>query len=172
MVVLVMGVEGSGKTTVGRALAARLHCDFVDGDDYQPAENVKKMSAGIGLTDEDRAPWLARIKSEIDRAVAAGRDLVVACSALKRKYREELAAPGELLVYLRGDREVIASRLVARKNHFAQTSLLESQFADLEEPGLDEQALVISIDQPVELIVPEIMQGLQPRNDERDSRRR
>lgn len=157
MIILLMGVEGSGKTAVGQALAARLDWSFADADDFHSPANKAKMSAGIPLNDQDRVPWLAAIRAEMDRANAEHRDLVVSCSALKKKYREQLAAPGVQLVYLHGDQQLIASRLKARPRHFAKANLLPSQFEQLEEPR---DALVIEIDQSVERIVSEIVKKL------------
>lgn len=147
-IVVVMGVAGCGKSTVGAALAGRLQIPFLDADDYHPAANLEKMSRGIALTDADRWPWLDNLgnalKGQADRA---GR-VVGACSALRRIYRERLiAAAGEpiLFVFLNGAREVIAARMAARTDHFMPAGLLDSQFATLEEPGADEAALTIDI---------------------------
>ena len=153
-----MGVEGSGKTTVGRALAARLGWKFSDGDDFHPAANIAKMSAGIPLTDEDRAPWLKALRGEMDRANRDGRNLVLGCSALKQKYRDRLAAPGVQLVYLHGDQALLVSRLQGRTDHFAKANLLSSQLADLEEPR---DARVVDVDQSVEQIVNQIVAELK-----------
>ena len=134
MIVVVMGVTGAGKTTVGRRVARELGCDFVDADDYHPAANVEKMRAGHALTDEDRRPWLAR---QVLREYAARpASVVLACSALKQRYRDQLLAalPGSRLVYLRGTKALIAARLEARPGHFMNPTLLDSQFAALEEP--------------------------------------
>jgi gluconokinase len=154
VIVLLMGVQGSGKTTVGRALAAQLGWDFADADDFHSAANKAKMSAGIPLTDEDRAPWLAAIRAAMQQADHDGRSLVVACSALKEKYREQLVFPGVRVVYLHGSQELIASRLQARHGHYAKLDLLPSQFAQLEEPR---EAVIVEIDRPVDAIVEEIV---------------
>jgi carbohydrate kinase (thermoresistant glucokinase family) len=148
--VVVMGVSGSGKTTVGAALADALGLRFVDGDALHPVANVAKMAAGIPLDDDDRAPWLDAIG-----AVLAGGPVVVACSALKRAYRDRLraAAPRLELVFLDGDRELLASRMVARPGHFMPASLLDSQLATLEPPTADEQALTVDVSAPVVEIV-------------------
>jgi len=148
--VVVMGVSGSGKTTVGAALADALGLRFVDGDALHPAANVAKMAAGIPLDDADRAPWLDAIG-----AVLADGPVVVACSALKRAYRDRLraAAPGLQLVFLDGDRALLASRMAARPGHFMPTSLLDSQLATLERPDPDEHALTADIAPPAEEIV-------------------
>ncbi len=145
-----MGVSGSGKTTVGAALADALGLPFVDGDALHPAANVEKMAAGIPLDDADRAPWL----DAVGRALAAG-PVVVACSALKRVYRDRLraAAPALQLVFLDGIHELLASRMAARPGHFMPTTLLDSQLATLEQPGSDEHALTAEIAEPVAEIV-------------------
>ncbi|MDQ0464010.1 gluconokinase [Caulobacter ginsengisoli] len=132
-----MGVAGSGKSTLGAALAGRLGWPFQDGDDLHPAANIARMAAGTPLTDADRAPWLAAVADWI----AGHPQGVVACSALKRAYRDRLGAPR--LVYLRGEPDLIARRLEARRAHFFAPDLLASQFADLEPPGPDEQPIVI-----------------------------
>ena len=148
--VVVMGVSGSGKTTVGAALADALGLRFVDGDALHPAANVAKMAAGIPLDDADRAPWLDAVG-----AVLADGPVVVACSALKRAYRDRLraAAPGLQLVFLDGDRALLASRMTARPGHFMPASLLDSQLATLERPEPDEHALTADIARPAEEIV-------------------
>jgi len=148
--VVVMGVSGSGKTTVGAALADALGLRFVDGDALHPAANVAKMAAGIPLDDADRAPWLDAIG-----AVLAAGPVVVACSALKRAYRDRLraAAPGLQLVFLDGDPALLASRMTARPGHFMPASLLDSQLATLERPEPDEHALTADIARPAGEIV-------------------
>jgi carbohydrate kinase (thermoresistant glucokinase family) len=158
-VLVVMGVSGSGKTTVARPLAERLGWPFKEGDDLHPPANIAKMKAGVPLTDADRAPWLAAIAAWIDGQAAAGEAGVVTCSALKRAYRASLTAgrPQVRIVYLRGSQAVIAARLARRRHHFMPPSLLASQFADLEEPGADEHPIVIDIDQSVEAQVEEIV---------------
>lgn len=140
--VVVMGVSGSGKSTVGSLLAAELKLSFVDGDDLHPPENKKKMAAGIALNDADRAPWLDAIA-----AVLARGSVVVACSALKRCYRDRLraGAPGLRLVYLKGTAELLAARMSARQHEFMPTRLLDSQLATLEEPEADEGALTVDV---------------------------
>jgi len=141
---VVMGVSGSGKTVIGSALARSLGVEFVEGDDFHPEENVKRMASGIALTDEDRAPWLRSIAARLRAAKDAGTGLVVSCSALKRSYRDLLRAEaGDVrFIFLRGDRALIAERLAMRSGHFMPPSLLDSQFASLEEPGPDEEAWV------------------------------
>jgi gluconokinase len=145
---VVMGVSGSGKTTIAALLAGRLHWDFEDGDDLHPAANVAKMHAGIPLTDEDRWPWLRAVAAWIDAVRAAGRHGVIACSALKRSYRAIIIGEREdvRLVYLRGDRALIASRLAARHGHFMRADLLQSQLDALEEPGPNERPVVLPIE--------------------------
>jgi gluconokinase len=135
MIVIVMGVTGSGKTTVGTLLAAELGWPFADADDFHPAANVEKMRQGIPLADADRAPWLQALRNAISGWIAGDKNFVLACSALKRSYREELQAGPEVkFVYLKGSRELIAKRLRARHGHFATEEILDGQFRDLEEP--------------------------------------
>ena len=137
VVIVVMGVSGAGKTTHGRALAAALGCDFADADDHHPVANVAKMRAGAPLDDADRAPWLAALRTLIERHLDAERPLVLACSALKQAYRDALWAhrPRMRLVYLEGNREALAARLAARADHFMPAALLDSQLADLQPPA-------------------------------------
>jgi gluconokinase len=159
MVVIVMGVTGSGKTTIGRLLAEQLGWQFADADDLHPAANIEKMRHGIPLTDEDRSPWLRRLRSEIDGCIAAGANVVLACSALKHSYRNELeAGPQVQFVYLKGSRELIAERLRGRHGHFAGEQILAGQFADLEEP---KYAVTVDISPTPEEIVGEIREKLQ-----------
>ena len=145
VVVVVMGVSGSGKTTVAAMLAATMGWRFQEGDDLHPASNIEKMRGGSPLTDEDRWPWLARVAAVVDAWREEGRSGVVACSALRRAYRDVLIGrrDGVALIYLRGSRETIARRMAARHEHFMPTALLDSQFATLEEPGLDERPIVL-----------------------------
>jgi gluconokinase len=160
---IVMGVSGSGKSTIAEALAERLGWRFEDGDGFHPASNVAKMSAGQPLTDEDRKPWLQAIAAEIDRVATAGGHVVIACSALKRSYREILVhgRADVRIVYLDGSETLIAARLAARKNHFMPPGLLASQFETLEAPGHDENPIVASIDAPVAAIVDDIIGQLE-----------
>lgn len=146
-----MGVAGSGKTVVGRALAARLGRPFVDADDLHPEANVEKMRRGEPLDDDDRAPWLDTVGATLAEAAAP----VVACSALKRAYRDRLraVAPGLRFVHLHGDRALIAERMAAREDHFMPQSLLDDQLATLQPLGGDEDAVVVGIDQAVDAIV-------------------
>jgi len=164
-VVVVMGVSGSGKTTVASLLAGRLGWEFEDGDDFHPAANVEKMQAGTPLTDEDRWPWLAAIAAWIDRVRAEGRHGVVTCSGLKRAYREILVGdrPDVRLVYLKGDRDLIGRRMAARHGHFMPTSLLDSQFRTLQVPAPDENPLVVSVGGTPQQIVAEIVGTLTGR---------
>jgi gluconokinase len=136
VIVVVMGVTGAGKTTVGRLLAKVLGWEFADGDDFHPAANVEKMRQGIPLNEDDRRPWLERLRAQISQHDAEGRDLVLACSALKRDYRRTLAAGSDAVkfVYLKGSAEQIAERLRQRRGHFADEKILAEQFVDLEEP--------------------------------------
>jgi carbohydrate kinase (thermoresistant glucokinase family) len=158
-VIVVMGVSGSGKTTVASLLAGRLCWEFEEGDNFHPATNIAKMSQGIPLTDEDRRPWLEAIAAVIGRWTAEGRSGVVACSALKRVYRRIIVGdtPAVRLVYLKGSRDLIAQRMAARHGHFMPLALLESQFDILEEPTPEEYALVVSINRRPDEIVTEIV---------------
>lgn len=139
-VAIIMGVSGSGKSTVGALLAARNGGAFYDADDFHPPANIAKMSAGSPLDDADRKPWLARLRQEVIDATAPGDFTVLACSALREIYREQLGIrmPGVALVYLRGDAATLAERLGQRSGHYMQRSMLESQLATLEEPSPDE----------------------------------
>src|SRR6266581_6712329 len=155
MIVIVAGVSGSGKTTVGALLADRLGWPFTDGDDLHPAANVAKMRAGIPLADADRLPWLRVIAAWIDERIARGEDTVVACSALKRSYRDLLldGRPAARMVFLAPDREVLARRLAARHDHFFPGQLLGSQFDALEPPQPDERVrVVIPADEPADTV--------------------
>jgi gluconokinase len=168
-IVLVMGVSGSGKTTVSAMLAGALHCQFLEGDDLHPQSNVEKMRAGTPLTDADRLPWLARIAAEIDGWRARGESGVVTCSALKRAYRDLLidGRPGMMLVYLRGSKELIHQRMAARHEHFMPVALLDSQFATLEEPTADEHPIVVDVGGRPSQIVAEILNRLEARGSHR-----
>jgi len=162
-VVMVMGVSGSGKSTVGALLASRLRWEFEDADWFHPAANVDKMHRGIPLTDEDRRPWLAAIAGWIDNTRRSGGHAVIACSALKRRYRDVLigSRTGVRLVYLKGDETLIARRIATRHEHFMPQSLLHSQFDALEEPGADENPVVISIEPEPREIVAQILTALR-----------
>lgn len=159
MRLVLMGVAGSGKTSVGQALAARIGTAYRDGDDLHPPGNIARMARGEPLTDADRWPWLERV----GQALAAEEALILGCSALKRAYRDRIRdAAGEVIfVHLSGSRRVIAARMRAREGHFMPASLLDSQFAALEPPGPDEAAVTVDIDQPVEAVVSDILRGLQ-----------
>jgi len=159
---VVMGVSGSGKSTIGEKLAQRLGWSYEDGDRFHPPSNVAKMSAGQPLTDEDRWPWLRAIADEIDRVCEAGEHAAIACSALKRAYRGVLVHGRNdvRIIYLKGTQELIASRLAQRKGHFMPPGLLASQFKTLEPPGPDENPVTVSIEAPVETIVDEIVRQL------------
>ena len=163
---VVMGVSGSGKSTIADQLAERLGWRFEDGDRFHPASNVAKMSAGQPLTDEDRWPWLQAIADEIDRVCQTGAHAVIACSALKRAYRDILVHGRDdvRIVYLKGTQALIADRLAVRKNHFMPSGLLDSQFKTLEPPAASENPVTVSIDGPVDAIVDDIVRqlGLNP----------
>lgn len=157
--IVLMGVAGCGKSSVGAALGAALGLPYQDGDDLHPPENVAKMSAGIPLTDADRTPWLA----DVGAALADDAPLIIGCSALKRHYRDQIraAAGGAVtFVHLSGSRAVIEARMAARANHFMPVSLLDSQFAALEPPEPDETSLTVDIDQPLDRVVKDILAGL------------
>jgi gluconokinase len=144
-VLLLMGVSGSGKSTVGALLAGRLNRPYADADSFHPAANVEKMAAGHPLTDDDRVPWLLAIRAWIDERVTKGELGVVSCSALKRKYRDLLRRPEVTFVYLRGSPTQIEQRLVARQGHFFKPGMLDSQFAALQEPSADEHVITVPI---------------------------
>jgi gluconokinase len=157
-VVVIMGVSGAGKTTIGKQLAERLHWSFIEGDVLHPPENVAKMRCGQPLTDADRAPWLGAVAGAIDGWRCRGERGVITCSALKRSYRRQIIGDRRdvRLVYLEGTREFIARRLAARQGHFMPPTLLDSQFATLEPPGLDENPIAVAIDQPLDEIIKRI----------------
>ncbi|MBX6389237.1 MAG: gluconokinase [Frankia sp.] len=172
-VLVVTGVAGSGKTTVARAVAERLGWPYAEADDLHPRANIVKMAAGVPLTDSDRWPWLVTIAHWIRDRVRAGEPGVVTCSALRRRYRDILRAgaaagaaqrPGAedplLFVYLRGSPELIGRRMAARRSHFMPTSLLDSQFAALEEPGPDEHALTVDVDRPPDALARAVTDAL------------
>jgi gluconokinase len=166
-VVLVMGVSGCGKTTVGTLLGLRTGWPFMDADDLHPASNVRKMKHGIPLTDADRWPWLDEVAAWISQRVQLGEPGVVACSALKRRYRDVLrrADPNLRVVYLRGDRELLNQRLAHRHGHFFPKQLLDAQLADIEEPTPDEHPLVVPIGQSPDDTVDQIRAGLREQDD-------
>ena len=156
MIVLLMGVSGSGKTTIGELVAKRLGWRFIDADDHHPAANVAKMAAGIPLQDEDRWPWL----DTLNGLLRAERDAVIACSALKEAYRRRLlkGVDGSCVVYLEGSKALIAARVAARKHRYMPASLLDSQFATLEPPA---QALRVDVSAPIEKNVEMIVKALR-----------
>ena len=159
---VVMGVAGAGKTTLARALAARLDWAFLDADDLHPAANVEKMRAGAPLSDADRAPWLEAVARWIDARLAAGEDAVVACSALKRRYRAVLTdgRPSVRIVYLKGSLDLVAARMAARKDHYFPTSLIASQFEALEPPTPEEHAIVVDMAPPVSVQVDRVLEAM------------
>jgi gluconokinase len=171
-----MGVSGSGKSTIADRLARRLAWTYEDGDRFHPASNVAKMHAGHPLTDEDRWPWLLAIADEIDRVCAAGEHAVIACSALKRAYRDVLVhgRSDVRIVFLKGTQPLIADRLAQRKGHFMPPGLLDSQFKTLEPPDTSEDPVTVSIDASVETIVDDIVRqlGLEPLDNGVTSRNR
>jgi gluconokinase len=171
---IVMGVSGSGKSTIADRLAERLRWTFEDGDRFHPASNVAKMSAGHPLTDEDRWPWLQAIADEIDRVCRAGQHAVIACSALKRAYRDILVhgRTDVRMVFLNGTQELIASRLAQRKGHFMPPDLLASQFNTLEPPDGSENPITVSIDASVDAIVDDILRQLNLSSADRGTPRR
>ena len=164
-IAVVMGVSGSGKTTVAIRLAEALHCQFREGDDFHPPSNVEKMRGGMPLTDADRLPWLRKIAAQIDDWRSRDESGVLTCSALKRAYRNIIIGDRKdvTLVYLRGSRELIHQRMMARHKHFMPVALLDSQFATLEEPGPDENAVVVDVNGSPEEIVVEILRQLEER---------
>ncbi|NTF40981.1 gluconokinase [Rhizobium rhizogenes] len=156
LALIVMGVSGSGKTSIGEGVAARLGVHFIEGDALHPAANVEKMSKGIPLTDEDRWPWLEKIGQEIAASLSKGEGIAVSCSALKRTYRERLraAAGGHLyFVYLDGSKELLTKRMGERKGHFMPASLLESQLQTLEVPTGEPGVVTVDIDDTIDGIV-------------------
>jgi gluconokinase len=163
-IVVVMGVAGAGKTTVGRALARRLGWRFQEGDALHPAENVAKMHSGHPLDDNDRAPWLAAIAAQIDAWRSEHALGVVSCSALKRTYRDVIIGerPSVRLIYLYGEPALLAARLAGRTGHFMPADLLDSQLATLQPPGPDERPITVSIDARVDAIVERIVAALAP----------
>jgi gluconokinase len=171
---IVMGVSGSGKSTIGDKLAERLGWKYEDGDGFHPPSNVAKMRAGQPLTDEDRWPWLQAIANEIDRVCAAGQHVVIACSALKRAYRDMLVHGRKdvRIIFLKGSQELIASRLARRRGHFMPPGLLASQFATLEPPDQSENPLTVSIDAPADKIVDDIIRQIRPNPSEHRTPRR
>jgi gluconokinase len=168
-VVIIMGVSGSGKSTIGSLLARRLHWEFEDADWFHPTSNVDKMHRGIPLTDEDRWPWLRAIAAWIDKTRRSGGHGIIACSALKRRYRNVLIGDRAdvRLVYLKGDETLIARRIATRHEHFMPPSLLQSQFKELEEPGPDENPIIVSIESEPREIATRILSALNLAEDNR-----
>ena len=158
--ILVMGVSGCGKTSVGKALAAKLGWDFYDADNFHPPENVARMASGIPLDDSDRAPWLAALHDLVSASLRADQPGVLACSALKERYRQQLldGNEGVLIVYLQGNYDLIWSRLEKRTDHYMKPQMLKSQFETLEEPS---NALTVDIAMPVDDIVQEISKQVE-----------
>jgi gluconokinase len=170
MIVVVMGVSGSGKSTIAALLAAALGCQFQEGDDLHPRENVEKMRSGTPLTDADRMPWLRKIAEEIDGWRALGECGVLTCSALKRSYRDIIIGDRSdvVLVYLKGSRELVHRRMIARHEHFMPVALLDSQFQTLEEPTPDEHPIVVDIGGKPAEIAHEIVCRLEDRHHQID----
>jgi carbohydrate kinase (thermoresistant glucokinase family) len=161
IVFVFIGVAGSGKTTVAAIVAGRLGWPFEEGDDMHPASNIEKMAAGLPLTDADRLPWLERVTEWVEKRLDAGENGLITCSALKRSYRDLInrRGSGVVFVYMAGSKETIAARLAARHGHFMPSALLDSQFADLEEPAPDEPAMRVDIGRPASVIAQEILEG-------------
>src|SRR5215813_14405926 len=155
--IIIFGVSGAGKTTVGKLLARELGWQFLEADDFHPAANIEKMRSGGPLTDEDRWPWLDRLREQIGQLLSAGENAVLACSALKRAYRDRLRVSNEVkFVFLRSDYALVEKQLRGRRHHFMNPDLLQSQFDDLQEPRTDEDALTVVLGRPPAQIVGEI----------------
>jgi gluconokinase len=158
MVILLMGTTGAGKTTVGKILATRLHWTFLDADDFHPPANIEKMHHGIPLTDADRLPWLGKIHAELLRQTQSGKNVVLACSALKQSYRDLLSSEVDVgIVYLRGTYDVMRQRIESRHGHFAGEGILAGQFADLEEPR---NAAVLDVSRSPQQLAAEVIASL------------
>jgi gluconokinase len=146
VVVIVFGVSGAGKTTVGKLLARDLGWSFYDADDFHPKSNIDKMKRGIALNDQDREPWLAQLRGLVEQRIGHGQNAVLACSALKRKYRDRLRVNDQVkFVFLRGEESQIEHQIQQRRGHFMNPQLLQSQFADLEEPSNDEDVIIVQL---------------------------
>ena len=160
--IVIMGVSGCGKSTVGRAMANKLPATFLDADDFHPPANVERMRAGIALTDAERAPWLEALATRLTQARAANEPVVLACSALKRSYRDALrrGAPALTLVHLTGSPALLAERISARPSHYMPPSLLASQLATLETPAADEHAITLDVALPTEELVAAILRAV------------
>jgi|SRR4051794_21762667 gluconokinase len=161
MIIIIFGVSGAGKTTVGKLLAHELRWRFIEADDFHPAANIEKMRNGHALTDEDRRPWLEHLRQQIERSLSAGENAVLACSALKHAYRDRLRVGDEVkFVFLRGDYALIENQLRSRHGHFMNAALLQSQFDNLEEPQSDENVLTIELGRRPKQIVERIKTNL------------
>lgn len=160
--IVVMGVSAAGKTSVGRALAERLGLDFRDADDLHSAENVAKMAAGTPLTDADRWPWLEDVGRALAVSTASGEGVVMACSALRRAYRDVLrrACPSTVFLHLTASRDVLEARIAARSDHFMPSRLLDSQLATLELLGDDERGIIVDVTPPIDRIVDTVLPAL------------
>jgi gluconokinase len=162
VIVIVFGVSGAGKTTIGKLLAEELGWRFYEADDFHPRANIEKMRSGVPLTDEDRWPWLDCLREQIASSLAAKENAVLACSALKRAYRERLRVSGEVkFIFLRGEYALIAEQLRQRRGHFMNPELLRSQFADWEEPGPREDVLTVDVGRTPQELVEEIKTKLR-----------
>ncbi|EKN4751150.1 TPA: gluconokinase [Yersinia enterocolitica] len=165
--IIVMGVSGSGKTTVGEAVARRIHAKFIDGDDLHPRANIQKMGSGHPLNDEDRIPWLERLSDAAYSLHHKNESGIIVCSALKRRYRDRLREgnPEMVFLYLKGSFDVIMERLKARSGHFMPTDLLKSQFEALEEPGSEEPDVIcVDIDADIDEVVQRCVLALEKQN--------
>src|SRR5438477_910667 len=161
MIIIIFGVSGAGKTTVGKMLAEQLGWHFLEADDFHPAANIEKMRNGHPLTDEDRWPWLDCLRKQIEQLLSAGESGVLACSALKRAYRDRLRGGDEVkFVFLRGDYALVEKQLRSRHGHFMNAALLQSQFDDLEEPQPGENVLTVALGQTPQEMVGEIETNL------------
>jgi gluconokinase len=162
LAIVVMGVSGCGKSSVGSTLAARLHATFLDADDFHPPANVERMRAGIALTDADRVGWLDALSARLARAATADEPVVLACSALKRSYRDALrrGAPTLQIVHLTGSPALLAERIAARADHYMPPSLLPSQLALLEAPGADEHPITLDVAPPTDALVAALLKAL------------
>ncbi len=163
-VIVIMGVSGSGKTTVAERVSATLGWTFQEGDQLHPAANVAKMASGQPLDDADRAPWLAIIAEWIDARLHTGQDAIITCSALKRRYREQIGngKPGVQIVYLHGDHATLEAHINARHHEFMPATLLDSQLDTLEEPTPDEHVITVNVETTIEHTVADVIQALQP----------
>jgi gluconokinase len=164
MVIVIWGVSGAGKTTIGKLLSRELGWKFLDADDFHSLASMKKMRSGVPLTDEDRQPWLEKLRAAIEQSLAANENAVLACSALKKKYRDRLRVSHAVkFVFLRGDRQQIETQLRNRRGHFVNPDLLDTQFADLEEPKSCEGVVIVDLGPHAEELVEAIEEKLQLR---------